>query len=96
MVIRSIDYLFKYEDRSKSNYNLLENYDDNYSLCVCPTGSNGILNFKLLSSDEKNILQGKMKRITEQQIEDAALEILQELGYRYLYGPDIAPDGQIH
>lgn len=49
--------LFKYGDRDKSNYNLLEGYDDNYSLCVCPTGNNGILNFKLLSPDEKKILQ---------------------------------------
>ena len=49
--------LFKYEDKDKSNYNLLEDYDDTYSLCVCPTGNNGILNFRLLSSDEKSILQ---------------------------------------
>jgi len=33
------------------------------------------------------------KRIFEQDIEDAALEILQELGYKILYGPEIAPDG---
>ncbi len=35
-----------------------------------------------------------MKHIVEQNIEDAALEILQELGYNYIYGPDIAPDSQ--
>jgi type I restriction enzyme R subunit len=31
--------------------------------------------------------------ITESEIETAALEILTELGYKILYGPDIAPDG---
>jgi len=30
---------------------------------------------------------------TEQQLEEAVIEILQELGYDYLFGPDIAPDG---
>lgn len=36
-----------------------------------------------------------MKRIVEQDIEDAALDILQnDLGYEYAYGPDIAPDGE--
>jgi len=36
-----------------------------------------------------------MKRIVEQDIEDAALDILQnDLGYRYLYGPEIAPDSK--
>ena len=34
-----------------------------------------------------------MKFIAEQQIEEAVLEILQELSYNVLYGPDIAPDG---
>ncbi|USN45319.1 MAG: type I restriction endonuclease subunit R [Candidatus Woesearchaeota archaeon] len=34
-----------------------------------------------------------MKLTTEQSIEDAGLEILQELGYKVIYGPDIAPDG---
>ena len=34
-----------------------------------------------------------MKFIAEQQIEEAVLEILRELGYKVLYGPDIAPDG---
>ena len=33
-----------------------------------------------------------MKFVAEQQIEDAVLEILKELGYSVLYGPDIAPD----
>ena len=31
--------------------------------------------------------------ITESEVETAALEILSELGYKTLYGPDIAPDG---
>lgn len=35
-----------------------------------------------------------MKPIVEQHIEEAALEILQDLGYNYTYGPDIAPDSQ--
>ena len=35
------------------------------------------------------------KRIVEQDIEDAALDILQnDLGYEYVYGPSIAPDGE--
>jgi len=33
------------------------------------------------------------KLITESQIEQVALDILSELGYKILYGPDIAPDG---
>ncbi len=31
--------------------------------------------------------------ITESEVEEAALEILSELGYKILHGPDIAPDG---
>ncbi|MCZ7359778.1 MAG: hypothetical protein O8C55_06855 [Candidatus Methanoperedens sp.] len=31
--------------------------------------------------------------LTESNIEDVALEILSELGYTILHGPDIAPDG---
>ena len=34
-----------------------------------------------------------MKFIVEQDIEEAGLEILQELGYKIIHGPDIAPDG---
>jgi len=34
-----------------------------------------------------------MKFIVEQAIEDASLEILEEMGYQIIYGPDIAPDG---
>lgn len=34
-----------------------------------------------------------MSFIVEQDIENAALEILEELGYDVVYGPDIAPDG---
>lgn len=30
--------------------------------------------------------------IPESEVEEAALEILSELGYDYLYGPDIAPE----
>jgi len=33
-----------------------------------------------------------MKFINEEKIEDASLELLQEMGYKILYGPDIAPD----
>ena len=36
----------------------------------------------------------KMKFIVEQSIEDTALEILQELGYKVINGADIAPDGK--
>ncbi|NJD78880.1 MAG: hypothetical protein FIB08_17605 [Candidatus Methanoperedens sp.] len=31
--------------------------------------------------------------ITETDVEEAALEVLSELGYKILHGPDIAPDG---
>lgn len=31
--------------------------------------------------------------ITESEVEKVALEIISELGYKILYGPDIAPDG---
>jgi type I restriction enzyme R subunit len=34
-----------------------------------------------------------MNFIAEQDIEDASLEILQELGYKIIYGPEIAPNG---
>ncbi len=30
-----------------------------------------------------------MKYLVEQDIEEAALEILQDLGYKYVYGPDV-------
>ena len=33
------------------------------------------------------------KPITESEVEQVALEILSELGYKIIYGPDIAPDG---
>ena len=33
-----------------------------------------------------------MPKLTESQIEDFAIELLESLGYRYIYGPDIAPD----
>lgn len=41
----------------------------------------------------KNILT-KMTKITENSIEELAIERLQELGYDYVYAPDIAPDGE--
>ena len=31
--------------------------------------------------------------LTESNIEDVALEILSDLGYKILHGPDIEPDG---
>jgi len=34
-----------------------------------------------------------MNKITENAIEKFAIELLEKLGYQYLYGPDIAPDG---
>ncbi len=36
-----------------------------------------------------------MKRITENSIEEFAIELLEKLGYESVYGPDIAPDGEI-
>lgn len=35
-----------------------------------------------------------MKRITENSIEEFAIELLEKLGYESVYGPDIAPDGE--
>jgi type I restriction enzyme, R subunit len=35
-----------------------------------------------------------MSKLTESVIETFAIELLQTLGYNYLYGPDIAPDGE--
>ena len=35
-----------------------------------------------------------MPHITESHIEEAALEILDDLGYKILHGPDISPDGE--
>ena len=35
-----------------------------------------------------------MTKLTESDIEQMTIEILQSRGYEYLYGPDIAPDGQ--
>jgi type I restriction enzyme, R subunit len=35
-----------------------------------------------------------MRRIVEQDVEDACIEWLEELGYDYVYGPEISPDGQ--
>jgi len=34
-----------------------------------------------------------MRAITESEVEEAAIEILTELGYDYVFGPDISPDG---
>ena len=36
-----------------------------------------------------------MKRITENEIEEFAIELLEGLSYQYIYGPDIAPDGDL-
>lgn len=36
-----------------------------------------------------------MTRITENIIESFAIELLDKLGYEYIYAPDIAPDGEI-
>lgn len=35
-----------------------------------------------------------MTKLSESDIENFAIELLQELGYQYVYGPDIAPDGE--
>ena len=34
-----------------------------------------------------------MPTLTESKIEEFAIGLFEQLGYRYLYGPDIAPDG---
>lgn len=34
-----------------------------------------------------------MTKLTESQIEDFAIQLFEQLGYKSLYGPDIAPDG---
>jgi len=35
-----------------------------------------------------------MTRITEQKIEDLSIELLERLGYEYIYAPNITPDGE--
>jgi type I restriction enzyme R subunit len=35
-----------------------------------------------------------MTKITESAIETFAIELLEKQGYRYIYGPDIAPDSE--
>ncbi|MCX7110860.1 MAG: hypothetical protein NTX45_12170 [Proteobacteria bacterium] len=35
-----------------------------------------------------------MTRLTESAIENFAIKLFERLGYAYLYGPDIAPDGE--
>ncbi|MCB0541640.1 MAG: DEAD/DEAH box helicase, partial [Bacteroidetes bacterium] len=35
-----------------------------------------------------------MKRLTESTIEDFCIELLEQLGYHYVYAPDIAHDGE--
>jgi type I restriction enzyme R subunit len=35
-----------------------------------------------------------MSRLTESAIEELAIELFERLGYSYIYGPDIAPDGE--
>ena len=35
-----------------------------------------------------------MSRITENIIEAFAIELLQKLGYSYIYAPDLAPEGE--
>ena len=35
-----------------------------------------------------------MTRITENSIETFAIELLDKLGYEYIYAPNIAPDGE--
>ena len=35
-----------------------------------------------------------MKKITENTIEEFAIELLERLGYQYVYAPEIAPDGE--
>lgn len=34
-----------------------------------------------------------MSRLTESAIEDFAIKLFERLGYSYVYGPDIAPNG---
>ena len=36
-----------------------------------------------------------MKKITENAIENFAIELLQRISYQYIYGPDIAPDSAV-
>lgn len=35
-----------------------------------------------------------LENFTEDKLEEAAIEILQELGYDYVFGPDISCDGE--
>ena len=36
-----------------------------------------------------------MTKLTESKIEEFAVELFEQLGYKYFYGPDIAPDGKM-
>ena len=36
-----------------------------------------------------------MTRITENHIEEFAIELLEKQGYQYIYAPNIAPDGEM-
>ena len=36
-----------------------------------------------------------MTKLTESNIEEFAVELFEQLGYKYFYGPDIAPDGEM-
>ena len=35
-----------------------------------------------------------MEKITENEIERLAIELLEKLGYRYIYAPEVAPDSE--
>ncbi len=49
--------LFKKEDKDKTDYNLLDKYENDYSLCVCPINQEeNIITSNLLSPDNKNKL----------------------------------------
>ena len=36
-----------------------------------------------------------MSQLCESNIEEFAVELFEQLGYKYFYGPDIAPDGEM-
>ena len=36
-----------------------------------------------------------MTKLTESHIEEFAVELFEQIGYKYFYGPDIAPDGEM-
>ena len=70
--------LFSSSDKTKSNYNLLDNYEDNCSLCVYRLNGNGeIIMARLLNNDNTEISDDKLE---ESKIKENSFIFLFNLG----------------